>query len=69
MSQAKSLEEYRKECQESLDNEYLRSALDKFAVAYRTSRDKAFSEIDVDQLISDVAQMKDDTLQRLDEYS
>ena len=69
MSQAKSLDEYRKECQESLDNEYLRSALDKFAVAYRTSRDKAFSEIDVDQLISDVAQMKDDTLQRLDEYS
>lgn len=68
MPETKSLKTYRKECQESLDNEYLRSALDKFAVAYRVGRDKAFSEIDVDQLVSEVAEMKDETLKSLDRY-
>lgn len=68
MHDAKNLKEYRKQCQESLDNEYLRSALDTFAVAYRASRNNAFAEIDVDELVADVAQMKDDTLKRLDEY-
>ena len=68
MPEAKSLKTYRKECQESLDNEYLRSALDKFAVAYRVGRDNAFSEIDVEQLVSDVADMKDETLKSLDHY-
>ncbi len=68
MQESKSLKVYRKECQESLDNEYLRSALDKFAVAYRVGRDKAFSEIDVEKLVSEVADMKDETLKRLDEY-
>jgi iron-sulfur cluster protein len=68
MPEAKSLKTYRKECQESLDNEYLRSALDKFAVAYRVGRDNAFSEIDVEKLVSDVADMKDETLKSLDHY-
>lgn len=68
MQEAKSLKTYRKECQESLDNEYLRSALDKFAVAYRVGRDNAFSEIDVEQLVADVADMKDETLKSLDHY-
>ena len=68
MQEAKSLKTYRKECQESLDNEYLRSALDKFAVAYRVGRDKAFSEIDVEELVSEVAEMKDETLKSLDRY-
>ena len=68
MQEAKSLKTYRKECQESLDNEYLRSALDKFALAYRVGRDNAFSEIDVEKLVSEVADMKDETLKRLDEY-
>ncbi|MBT8329028.1 MAG: LUD domain-containing protein, partial [Desulfofustis sp.] len=68
MQEAKSLKTYRKECQESLDNEYLRSALDKFAVAYRVGRDKAFSEIDVEELVSEVADMKDETLKSLDQY-
>ena len=68
MQEAKTLKAYRKECQESLDNEYLRSALDKFALAYRVGRDNAFAEIDVRQLVSEVADMKDETLKRLDEY-
>lgn len=68
MQEAKTLKAYRKECQESLDNEYLRSALDKFAVAYRVGRENAFAEIDVQQLVSEVADMKDETLKRLDQY-
>jgi len=67
MQEAKDLKTYRQECQESLGNEYLRTALDKFAVAYRDSRTKAFSEFDVEQLIDEITDMKDDTLQRLDE--
>jgi len=68
MHEAKNLKEYRKQCQESLDNEYLRSTLDKFAIAYRASRNNAFADIDIDELIADVAQMKDDTLKQLDHY-
>ena len=68
MQDAKNLKEYRKDCQEALDNEFLRKTLDTFAVSYRASRDKAFAEFDVEQLIEDVAVMKDDTLSRLDEY-
>ena len=67
MQQAKNLKEYRKECQESLDNDYLRTALDTFAVAYRTSRANAFADFDVDELIGEIAEMKDDTLERFDE--
>ena len=67
MQEAKNLKEYRKECQESLDNEYLRTALDTFAVAYRTSRANAFADFDVEQLIDEDAEMKDDTLERFDE--
>jgi iron-sulfur cluster protein len=65
---AKNLKEYRKLCQESLDNEYLRTTLDTFAVAYRSGRANAFAGIDIDQLVADVAQMKDDTLKQLDDY-
>ncbi len=68
MQEAKNLKTYRKQCQESLDNEYLREALDKFAVAYRDNRDRAFAEFDVEQLIHNVAMMKDDCLKNLDHY-
>ena len=47
MQEAKDLKTYREECHESLDNEYLRTALDKFAIAYKESRGKAFAEFDV----------------------
>ena len=67
MQVAKNLRNYRKECEESLSNEFLRSALDNFAVAYRASRANAFSGFDVDRLIGDVADIKDNTLRHLDE--
>jgi iron-sulfur cluster protein len=67
MQDAKNLKEYRKEMQESLDNTFLRQALDTFAVAYRASRAKAFAGFDVQQLIADVAKAKDAVLPRLHE--
>ncbi len=66
MQEAKSLKNYRKECRDSLGNDYLRKALDAFAVAYRKSRANAFAEFDVEELIGDVVAMKDDALQQLD---
>lgn len=67
MQEAKNMKGYRRECKESLENDYLRTALDKFAVAYRTSRKNAFAAYDADQLIDDVVQMKDSTLENLDQ--
>ncbi len=66
MQKAQTLKDYRKECQESLDNEFLRKALDTFAVAYRGGRKKAFSKYDVEQLVNDVASIKDGVAAHLD---
>ena len=46
MHTAKTLKEYRKELRESLDNEFLREAMDKFATAYPVSRANAFRGLD-----------------------
>ncbi len=67
MQNAKDLKEYRCEMQESLDNTFLRQALDTFAVAYRGSRAKAFAGFDINRLVADVAAAKDAVLPRLDE--
>ena len=67
MQNAKDLKEYRCEMQESLDNTFLRKALDTFAVAYRGSRAKAFAEFNINQLVADVAAAKDAVLPRLNE--
>jgi iron-sulfur cluster protein len=66
MQEAKTLKGYRQEVGKALGNEFLREAMDKFAVAYRTSRVNAFSGLDVDALISDVATAKNQALSRLD---
>ncbi len=67
MQEAKNLKEYRQEMQESLDNNFLRQALDTFAVAYRAGRARAFSEFEVDRLVTDVADAKDAVLSQLNE--
>ncbi len=67
MQDAKNLKEYRKEMQESLDNVFLRKALDTFAVTYRTSRARAFAGFDINRLVADVAEAKDSVLPRLGE--
>lgn len=59
MQKAHDLKEYREELRESLDNEFLRTTLDNFAVAYRAGRANAFKDMDVRGLIQEIADSKD----------
>ncbi|PIE68883.1 MAG: (Fe-S)-binding protein [Deltaproteobacteria bacterium] len=67
MQQADTLKEYREELHESLDNDFLRTSLDKFAVAYKAGRANAFKDMDVRGLIQEIAASKDYAAQHLDE--
>ena len=67
MQEAKTLKGYRKEVDKALANDFLRQAMDNFAVAYRTSRANAFAGLDVDSLVAAVAEAKDQALDGLDE--
>lgn len=67
MQTAQTLEQYKAELRDSLDNEFLRKTLDNFAVAYRTGRENAFKGIDLPGLIAEIAAAKDDSVARLDE--
>ncbi|MEH0021938.1 MAG: L-lactate dehydrogenase (quinone) large subunit LdhH [Desulfobacter sp.] len=67
MQTAKNMKHYRKHVAEALDNEFQCRAMDNFAVAYRASRARAFEGMDVDGMIADIAEIKDDALGRLDE--
>ncbi len=67
MQNARDLKEYKGELQGALDNEFLRTAMDNFAVAYRVSRAKAFAGMDVDSLVRDIAKAKDQAMARMDE--
>lgn len=67
MGKSETLKEYRDRVDNSLDNQFLRSAMDKFAVAYRSSRKKAFTGIDTDGLIAEVAAIKKSAIQNCEE--
>ncbi|MFU2209302.1 L-lactate dehydrogenase (quinone) large subunit LdhH [Solidesulfovibrio sp. C21] len=67
MQDAANLKDYRKQLREALDNEFQRQALDKFAVAYRTSRSNAFAGIDAPELIAEIAAAKDAAVDHLPE--
>ena len=67
MQNARDLKEYRGEMQGALDNEFLRTAMDNFAVAYRASRAKAFAGMDVDGLVREIAAAKDQAMAHMDE--
>ncbi|PKN09081.1 MAG: (Fe-S)-binding protein [Deltaproteobacteria bacterium HGW-Deltaproteobacteria-8] len=67
MQNARDLKEYRGEMQGALDNDFLRTAMDNFAVAYRASRIKAFAGMDVDGLVQEIAKAKDQAMARMDE--
>ena len=56
---ATSSRAYHREIESALEDSFLRRTLDKFAVEYRESRDRAFSEIDGPALISAIAAAKD----------
>lgn len=66
MQEAKNLKGYRQEVGKALANEFQRQAMDKFAVAYRTSRQNAFSGMDVDDIIDAVARAKDAAVAAMD---
>jgi len=51
----------------ALDDGFLRRTLDKFAVDYRTSRDKVFEEVDGPALIARIAEVKDGVARHLEE--
>ena len=51
MAEKESLKEYKHRLDDALGNDFLRQAMDNFAVAYRASRENAFSGIDVDALV------------------
>jgi iron-sulfur cluster protein len=58
MEKAESLKSYKKRIEGALNNEFLRKALDNFAVAYRTGRANAFKDMDLDATIQKVADIK-----------
>jgi len=57
---------YSEKIDNSLENEFLRSAMDKFAVAYRSGRSKAFADMDVESLVDEVAGIKKDAIENND---
>ncbi|MDP3427296.1 MAG: LUD domain-containing protein, partial [Humidesulfovibrio sp.] len=67
MQNARDLKEYKGELSGALGNEFLRTAMDNFAMAYRVSRAKAFAGMDVDALVQDIARGKDQAMGRMDE--
>jgi len=67
MQKARNLKEYRGEMQGALDNDFLRTAMDNFAVAYRAGRAKAFAGMDVEGLVREIASAKDQAMGRMDE--
>ncbi len=67
MQNARDLKQYRGELQGALGNDFLRTAMDNFAVAYRAARAKAFTGMDVDGLVRDIACAKDKAMASMDE--
>ena len=67
MQDAKNLKEYKRELEGALADDFLRQAMNNFAVAYRASRERAFAGMDVPALVEEIARLKDDSASRLDE--
>ncbi|MBI9110598.1 L-lactate dehydrogenase (quinone) large subunit LdhH [Maridesulfovibrio ferrireducens] len=67
MQDAKNFKEYKGQVREALGNDFLRTAMDNFAIAYRTSRANAFKEIDDKALIKDIAKAKACSTANIDE--
>jgi len=66
MQNARNLKDYRKDIDAALGDRFLRQAMDNFAVAYRGGRANAFAGMDVQALISEVADIKDDAAGRIE---
>ena len=66
MQTARDMKGYKKDLDAALEDEFLRAAMDKFAVAYPLGRQKAYHGIDVPALVAEIAALKDVNLARLD---
>ena len=66
MQTAKNLKKYKREVDQALSDEFLRTAMDNFAVAYRTGRANAFAGMDIDQMVADIAACKDASIGQMD---
>lgn len=66
MQSAKDIKEYKESLQHALDNDFLRQAMDKFAVAYPQGRAKAFAGMDTQGLIQEIAAAKDAAIANMD---
>src|SRR5512136_1658560 len=58
---------YKKDLKRALQNQFLGATLDTFATAFKASRAKAFEGIDLDTLIAEIAQGKDEAIPYLEE--
>lgn len=67
MQNARDMKQYKGELTGALNNDFLRTAMDNFAIAYRASRANAFKGMDVDGLIAEIARGKDDAMLHMDE--
>ncbi|TVM33655.1 L-lactate dehydrogenase (quinone) large subunit LdhH [Oceanidesulfovibrio marinus] len=67
MQDVKNIGEYKDHIHEALDNEFQRSAIDKFAQAYPVGRAKAFDGMDVRELVAEIAAAKDEAISRMGE--
>ena len=67
MQNARDLKQYKGELTGALNNEFLRTAMDNFAMAYRVSRANAFKGMDLDGLIADIAKGKDYAMAHMEE--
>jgi len=67
MQNARDLKEYKGELSGALGNDFLRTAMDNFAMAYRVSRAKAFAGMDVEGLVQEIARGKDQAMAHMDE--
>ncbi|MCG8566718.1 MAG: LUD domain-containing protein, partial [Desulfobacterales bacterium] len=56
--ETENLKTYKKRVDAALDNEFLRQAMDKFAIAYPQARATAFGEMDIEGLVREVAAIK-----------
>ncbi|WP_446425463.1 L-lactate dehydrogenase (quinone) large subunit LdhH [Mailhella sp.] len=65
MAEHKNMKEYHGQIQEALDDKFLRKTLDKFAVDYKANRARIFEGWNVPELVSEVAEIKDNAAQHM----
>jgi len=66
MEHKENIDQYKKRINNALSNNFLRSAMDNFAVAYRTGRKNAFSGMDINSLIKEVSFIKQNALENME---